>query len=205
MGIDSLCTSLGRDRKTSQPFAIFTPFWLQAYGYAFVAAYAVLLFRLYMAGIWLVDSDGVPRYIEFTNFWFAGLQALHGQALTMYDPAAITKIQQTLVGAGRFVYDIWPYPPIFFFVLAPFAILPYFFSFLTWDLVTLLGCIAVVCMIVRRAPAIALVLASPFTAFNLAFGQDGLLTASLMGASRSGRYWRDCSLDALPTSPNSAF
>jgi arabinofuranan 3-O-arabinosyltransferase len=38
-------------------------------------------------------------------------------------------------------------------------------------------------LIVRRSPAITLVLASPFTAWNLFFGQNGFLTASLLGAS----------------------
>src|SRR5262249_47044662 len=80
-------------------------------------------------------------------------------------------------------YAIWPYPPTFLFILAPFALLPYLTAFLTWDLVTLTGCVAVVCLIVKRRPAIALVLASPFTAWNFFAGQNGFLTALLLGAS----------------------
>src|SRR5215831_4203187 len=181
--VESLDTRIGYNRRVARPLMVFAAPWLQVFAVAFAAIYGVLLLRLYMAGIWLVDSDGVPRYIEFTNFWFAGSQALHGQTAVIYDPVQFTKVQQTLVGAGRYVYDIWPYPPTFFLILAPFAILPYFASFLSWDLATLLGCIAVVYLIVRRVSVIPAVLASPFTAFNLAFGQDGLLTASLLGAS----------------------
>jgi arabinofuranan 3-O-arabinosyltransferase len=179
----NLHTEVAYSRRGAQPLVIFAAPWLQFFCYAFAAIYGVLLLRLYMAGIWLVDGDGVPRYIEFTNFWFAGLQALHGQTATIYDPVQFTKVQQSLVGAGRYVYDIWPYPPTFFLILAPFAALPYFESFLSWDLATLLGCIVVVSLIVRRLTAIQALLASPFTAFNLAYGQDGLLTASLLGAS----------------------
>jgi arabinofuranan 3-O-arabinosyltransferase len=49
--------------------------------------------------------------------------------------------------------------------------------------VTLLGCVAVVFLIVRRPPAIALVLASPFTFWNFGVGQTGFLRASLVGAA----------------------
>jgi hypothetical protein len=181
--VESLDTRIDYNRRFARSLVIFAAPWLQAFAIAFAAIYGVLLLRLYMAGIWLVDSDGVPRYIEFTNFWFAGAQALHGQTAVIYDPVQFTKVQQTLVGAGRYVYDIWPYPPTFFLILAPFASLPYFASFLSWNLVTLLGCIAVVYLIVRRGAVIPALLASPFTAFNLAYGQDGLLTASLLGAS----------------------
>jgi hypothetical protein len=61
--------------------------------------------------------------------------------------------------------------------------LPYAYAFLTWDVATLLCMIGVVYLIVRRAPAIAVVLASPFTAWNFLGGQNGFLTASLLGAS----------------------
>jgi len=65
----------------------------------------------------------------------------------------------------------------------PLAILPYFASFLTWESVTLVCSVAVVYLIVRRQPAISLMLASPFAAWNFLIGQNGFLTASLLGAS----------------------
>jgi hypothetical protein len=61
--------------------------------------------------------------------------------------------------------------------------LPYLAAFLTWEAVTLLCCIAVVYLIVRRQPAISLMLASPFAAWNFLIGQNGFLTTSLLGAS----------------------
>jgi arabinofuranan 3-O-arabinosyltransferase len=67
--------------------------------------------------------------------------------------------------------------------LIPFATLPYTYSFITWDMVTLLGLLAVVYLIVRRLPAIALVLASPFTLANFVHGQFAFLTGSLLGAA----------------------
>jgi arabinofuranan 3-O-arabinosyltransferase len=67
--------------------------------------------------------------------------------------------------------------------LIPFALLPYAYAFIAWDAVTLTSCIAVVYLIVRRPAAIAVVLASPLTAWTLYAGQNGFLWASLLGAS----------------------
>jgi arabinofuranan 3-O-arabinosyltransferase len=102
----------------------------------------------------------------------------------LYDPGEFDKIQAALFRPGEAVYLNWPsYPPTFFLVLAPLALMPYRYAFITWDAVTLVGCVAVVYMIVRRPPAIALVLASPFTAWNFIAAQNGFLTGSLIGLS----------------------
>jgi hypothetical protein len=87
------------------------------------------------------------------------------------------------MGAGQSLFPIWPYPPTYFLILAPLAALPYLAAYFAFELGTLLGLIAVVYFIVRRRPAIALVLASPFTAWNFLTGQGGFLTASLIGAA----------------------
>jgi hypothetical protein len=62
-------------------------------------------------------------------------------------------------------------------------VLPYFWAFAIWDVATLLGCFVVVHAIIRRPAAIAVVLASPFTAWNFLAAQNGFLTASLIGGS----------------------
>jgi len=172
-----------RSQPSTHPPTVFVPWRLYAYGFILAAFYCVFFLSLYRAGIWLVDSKGVPINTDFTNFWIAGLQALRGQTALLCDPVEITRLQQALVGTGHYVFDNWPYPPTFLLFLAPFSALPYFPAFLTWDLITLLGCSAVVYLIVRRPWAIALLLASPFTIWNLSNGQDGLLTATLLGAS----------------------
>jgi hypothetical protein len=166
-----------------RPLGIFAPWRLWAYGSTLAALYGVLLLAFYKAGIWLVDQRGVPVYTDFTQWWVAGLQALHGNSASLYIPAEFQKAQDSLVGAGRAVFLTWPYPPIFFLFLAPLAVLPYAAAFLTWDLVTLLGCIAAVYLIARCSAAIVLVLASPFTAWNFLGGQNGFLTGALLGAS----------------------
>jgi len=171
------------DRRFSPSLGIFANRRLHAYGYAIAVIYAAFLIAVYRAGTWLVDGAGVPVYTDFACAWAAAVQALHGGAAALYDPAEFVKVQAALVGPKDYFYPNWPYPPTFFLILAPFTVLPYPYGFIAWDIATLLGLIVVVYLIVRGPPAIALVLASPFTMWNFLAGQNGFLTGSLLGAS----------------------
>ena len=170
-------------RKSRRLLGIFATWRLLAYGYTLAAFYVAFFLYLYWRGLWLVNSSGAPVYHDFTNLFVAGLQALRGETASVYIPAEFDKLQDVLVGTGYSRFTTWPYPPTYFLILAPLGLLPYLAAFFTYELATLLGCIAVVYLIVRRRPAIALVLASPFTAWNFLIGQGGFLTASLVGAA----------------------
>jgi arabinofuranan 3-O-arabinosyltransferase len=162
---------------------IFTASRLHLYGCAVALIYAAALIHYYLAKAWIVDHSGAPLYGDFTDAWVAGWHALNAEAAQVYDSNDFVRIQKALLGVRDYFYPNWPYPPTFFLILAPLSTLPYPYAFLTWDVATLLGCLAVVYLIVPRSPAIALVLASPFTAWNFLAGQNGFLTASLLGAS----------------------
>jgi hypothetical protein len=173
----------GNDNRPLRIFGIFASWRLQAYGYALAAVYAGLLLHFYLAGAWIIDRAGMPVYSDFADAWVIGIEALRGNAALIYEPGEFTRLQSAVLGARDFFYPNWPYPPTFFLILAPFGALPYFDAFVAWDIATLLGCIVVVYFIVRRRPAIALLLASPYTLWNFLAGQNGFLTASLIGAS----------------------
>jgi hypothetical protein len=166
-----------------ESFSIFTASRLQLYGYALALIYTAALMHYYLARAWIVDGSGAPIYSDFTDAWVAGWHALNADASELYYSNEFVRIQKALLGARDYFYPNWPYPPTFFLILSPLSTLPYVYAFLTWDMATLFGCVVVVYLIVRRSPAIALVLASPFTAWNFLAGQNGFLTASLLGAS----------------------
>jgi hypothetical protein len=171
--------------NTSAPrsFSIFTTSRLNLYGYGLAIVYAAALIHFYLAGAWIVDASGSPLYGDFTDGWVAESHALNADASQLYDSNKFVKIQEELLGARDYFYPNWPYPPTLFLILAPLSTLPYLNAFLIWDVVTLLGCLIAVYLIVRRSAAIAVVLASPFTAWNFLAGQNGFLTASLLGAA----------------------
>jgi arabinofuranan 3-O-arabinosyltransferase len=162
---------------------IFAAWRLEAYGYTLAAVYTAIFFYMYKAGIWLLDGNGRPLPQNFSYLFAGGLEALRGETTAIYNPAEFARAQEALVGSGQAQFSIWPYPPPFFLILAPLATLPYLAAFLTWTLATLLGLVAVVFLIVRRRPAIALALASPFTVWNVLPGYTGFLTAALLGAA----------------------
>ena len=182
--LENLSAGAGRHLIPFRFSGIFTPARLQAYGYAVVVLYAVFFVTAFNAGGWIIDKSGLPIYTDFAVWWAGGLQALHGNPAALYDPGEFNRIQAALFRPGEAVYLNWAsYPPTFFLVLAPLALMPYAYGFIAWDAVTLLGCVGVVYLIVRRAPAIALALASPFTAWNFIAAQNGFLTGSLLGLS----------------------
>jgi hypothetical protein len=181
--VESVGAEVAREGCAPRLIGIFAAWRLQAYGYLLALIYAALLLSMYKVGGWLVRGNGVPIYSDFTPAWVAGVQALHGNVAPLYDPARFLQLQAALVGPQKHFFDIWPYPPTFFFVVAPFGLLPFVAAVLCWEAVTLGGCLAAIYLITRRMPAIALVLASPFTVGNLYFGQNGFLTASLFGAA----------------------
>jgi hypothetical protein len=162
---------------------VFARWRLLAYGYTFPVFYAAFFLYLYCRGLWLANESGAPVYHDFTRFWVAGWQALHGEIASLHGEAAFKEVQDSAAGFGRSPYSLLSYPPTFTLILVPLAMLPYFAAFLTWEAVTLVCCMAVVYLIVRRQPAISLMLASPFAAWNFLIGQNGFLTASLLGSS----------------------
>ncbi len=170
------------ERPAPRLLGVFARWRLLAYGYTFPVFYAAFFLYLNWHGLWLANGSGAPVYHDFTRFWVAGWQALHGET-ALHSLAAFKAVQDSSAGFGHSPYSLLSYPPTFTLILVPLAMLPYFAAFLTWESVTLVCCIAVVYLIVRRQPAISLMLASPFAAWNFLIGQNGFLTASLLGAS----------------------
>lgn len=156
---------------------------LDAYAYTLAIIYAVFLINFYRLGVWIIGRAGTPIYSDFTTMWVAGIEAMRGNAARLYDSAEFLKLQAAVLGPRKFFYPNWPYPPTVLLMAVPFGALPYLDAFLIWNGLTLLALLCVVYLIVRRRPAIAIVLASPFTAWNFMCGQNGFLTGSLMGAA----------------------
>jgi arabinofuranan 3-O-arabinosyltransferase len=162
---------------------IFVPWRLQAYAAIIASLYLSACIQYYRIGVWIVSSSGAPIYADFSTCWVAGVQALHGNISALYDATAFLKIQSALLGPQEFLYPNWPYPPPFSLIMLPFALLPYFWAFVAWTSITLLGLLTTIYLIIRRSAAITLVIALPYTAWNILAGQNGFLTASLLGAS----------------------
>jgi Glycosyltransferase family 87 len=138
-----------------------------------------------------IDRNGKPIGTDFSSFYAAGSLALDGHAADAYAPAAHYARQQRLFGEKTPYYS-WNYPPVFLLIAAPLALLPYPLALVLFQAAGLALYLLVIAAILaparRRNPVIArnwLPVATAFPAvfINLGHGQNGFLTAGLLGAA----------------------
>jgi alpha-1,2-mannosyltransferase len=139
----------------------------------------------------LTDRNGKPIGTDFSSFYAAGSLALEGRAADAYTPAAHYAREQKLFGEATPYYS-WNYPPVFMLIAAPLALLPYALALALFQAAGLLLYLLVIAAILTPArqhdPVIArnwLPVAAAFPAvfINLGHGQNGFLTAGLLGAA----------------------
>jgi alpha-1,2-mannosyltransferase len=127
-----------------------------------------------------VDFAGKPLGTDFISFWTASKLALAGQPAAVYDFAA-HRAQQLALFPHLIGYAAFFYPPIFLLICLPLAVLPYLLSLAVW-----LGLTGVAYWRVFRAwlgdhVATLSFFAFPAVFLNLIHGQNGLLSAALLG------------------------
>ena len=152
-----------------------------AYSLGLVALYAGVLGGSALRGIWFVDGAGHGIATDFLAFWGAGRLALEGAAPLAYDIERLKLVQELGLGrayAGTFP---WFYPPFFLLVAAPFALLSYVPALFLWVGATLAAYLAAIRAILPRGAAVVAALAAPTVCGNVVTGQNGLLTAALLG------------------------
>lgn len=149
----------------------------------FLALYAVLFAAGPIFGQWLIDAQGQPLQADFVNVWAAGRMALEGKASAAYDWDAHRLYEVMAVGHDFEGYFGWHYPPMFLLVAAPLSLIPYVASQLVWMAATLPVYALAIRLIWRRWDAVLIALAFPAVAMNFAFGQNGFLTAGLLGCA----------------------
>jgi hypothetical protein len=90
----------------------------------------------------------------------------------------VAKLGQDFVG-----YFAWHYPPPFLFVASMLARLPYQLAFMGWAAVSFLPFLVAVRAIVGHPFGYLLALAAPMAFINALVGQNGFLTAALIGGA----------------------
>ncbi len=146
-------------------------------------AYLVQLGLLLAGHHWIADARGHPLAQDFLSFWSAGHLALTGHASTAYDWPAMHLLQQQLMGRAPDGYLGWAYPPLFFCVAIPLALIPYAASFLIWVCTSLaLYAVAIACVARARGAAL-LACAVPAALGCVMPGQNGFLSAALIAGA----------------------
>jgi alpha-1,2-mannosyltransferase len=162
---------LNRDRLTIYPL-IFLIF------YAIVAI--VLIATAVISGHGMADFWGRPLGADFSHYWLASSMVLAG------DPAGVFNFPGFLAAEKAFFgvhYPVpWFYPPTFLLIVSPLALLPYLPSLVLWLGLTLSGYLLVLRRIAPHPSTIWLALAFPGTFENFFHGQNGFLSAALLGS-----------------------
>ena len=151
--------------------------------FALVVAHAAYLGAAYCDGIWIVAPDGGGVAADFVNVWAAGRFALLGQAAMAYDWPAHKLMEASAVGHPFDGYYPWSYPPPFLFVAAALAALPYAAAYVGWLIATFPAYLVAIRAIIGDRIGYLLAAAFPAVLSNFIVGQNGFLTAGLIGGA----------------------
>jgi hypothetical protein len=160
---------LNRERLTNYPI-IFLIF------YGLVGAVLVISAVTSRQG---ADLWGRPLGADFSHYWLASSMVLAG------DPAGVYNYPKFMAAEVAFfkVHFImpWLYPPTFLLIISPLALLPYLPSLVVWLGLTLAGYLVIIRRIAPHHSTLLLSLAFPGTFQNFFHGQNGFLSAILLG------------------------
>jgi arabinofuranan 3-O-arabinosyltransferase len=137
----------------------------------------------FFAHWWILDDKGLGIPIDFVNVWSAGKLVLDGHPALAYDWDIQKQVQIAVLGQSYEGNFAWHYPPPFLFVAALLAHFPYAVAFIGWAAISLVPYLAVMRAIVGRPFGWLLAASFPVVLTNTLVGQNGFLTASLIGGT----------------------
>lgn len=157
---------------------------LAAASLVLIACDVWLLFNAAKQGLWLVDRNGAPAPLDFSAFWAAGRLAVEGHAAAAYDWAALRHVVEESFGRP-FTDANYPifYPPVFLLYVAPLGLFSYFGAAVFWLAATLVLYLVAAYAILRRRIVVLVALAAPAVLWTVCVGQNGMLTAALLGGA----------------------
>jgi hypothetical protein len=155
----------------------------RAVAMALVAGYLVFLGAAALQGQFLFDPLGRPIANDFVNLYAAGRLVLEGHPAASYVWGLHKQAEDAAVGYAFAGYYNWPYPPTFLFIAAAVALPSFVPAMLAWLAVTLLLYVASIRAIIGTRLGILLACAFSGAIWNVTAGQNGFLTAALIGGT----------------------
>ena len=137
----------------------------------------------YFSHWWIFDENGLGIPTDFVNVWSAGQLVLDGHPALAYDWDIQKQVQVAVLGQSYPGNFAWHYPPPFLFVAALLAHFPYAVAFVGWAAISFVPYLAAMRAIVGRPFGLLLAAAFPVVFSNTLVGQNGFLTAALIGGA----------------------
>jgi hypothetical protein len=159
---------------------------IRSCSWGFILAYIIIF------SFWVITGanmfDGSERIIggDFICFYAASYTLLSGDVLGIYDGKSLYEVEKRIyrqanISRANIISTGWYYPPTFLLFVAYLATLPYFLALFAWLAITMTGYIMVVRKIAPHPCTVVLTLAFPGTFQNFICGQNGFLSALLLG------------------------
>ncbi|MDE5457790.1 DUF2029 domain-containing protein [Bradyrhizobium sp. CSA112] len=167
--------------------------WVTA---ARMRGYSVILLGLFVlvfAG-WIAVSDGLissngqPIGTDFSNVYAAGTLTWQGRAADAYAPALQHAAEKAVFDGRDVPFYGWHYPPFFFAVAVLVAAVPYAWGLALWLVASFAAYLAAIRAILPRHENWLVAAAFPAVFVNVGHGQNGFLTAALLGGAL---HWLD--------------
>ena len=159
------------------------PAWLVRVCLVLAVANVTLCGVAYFSHWWVYDPNGLGIPTDFINVWAAGRLVLDGLPAQAYDWDIQKQVEVAKLGQDFVGYFAWHYPPPFLFVASLLAQLPYQLAFIGWAVASFLPFLVAMRAIVGSNFGYLLALAIPMAFINALVGQNGFLTAALIGGT----------------------
>jgi Glycosyltransferase family 87 len=149
--------------------------------FALIVANVVLLATAYVQD--LATPADIAGVYDFITTWSAGKMTLAGHAAATYDWPSLKLVEENVLGHPFDGYLGWPYPPTFLFAAGFLALFPYAIAFIFWVFGTFVAYIASVRAIIGDRIGYFLAAGFPAVVANAVIGQNGFLSATLIGGA----------------------
>lgn len=137
----------------------------------------------YFSHWWIYDLDGRGIPIDFVNVWAAGRLALDGHPAQAWDWDIQKHVELALLRQDFVGHFAWHYPPPFLFVASLLAQFPYSAALIGWISASFVPYLVMMRAVVGRGFGLMLAVAVPTVFSNILVGQNGFLTAALIGGT----------------------
>lgn len=136
----------------------------------------------------LIDRTGQPIGTDFSNVYAAGSLTWQGRAADAYAPALQHAAEKAVFDGRDVPFYGWHYPPFFFAIAFLVAALPYAGGLALWLVASFAAYVAAIRAILPRRETLLVAAAFPAVLVNVGHGQNGFLTAALLGGAL---HWLD--------------
>jgi arabinofuranan 3-O-arabinosyltransferase len=137
----------------------------------------------YLSHWWIYDPDGLGIPTDFVNVWAAGRLAIEGHPAQAWDWDIQRQVELALLRQEFPGYFAWHYPPPFLFVASLLAQFSYSVAFIGWVSASFVPYLVMMRAIVGRSFGLLLAIAFQMVFNNTLVGQNGFLTAALIGGT----------------------